>query len=62
MPVHLLTRSQLVLAGGLLTHDHSHLAELLKERIKHSFPKCHMVLPTVEASVAAALLARNSQP
>ena len=51
---------QLVLAGGLLTHDHSYLAQLLSAQIKHSFPKCSIVFPSVEASVAAALLARNA--
>lgn len=52
--------NQLVLAGGLLTHEHSPLAEQLKEKIKQSFPKCSIVLPSVDAHIAAALLARNA--
>jgi hypothetical protein len=51
---------QLVLAGGNLTHEGSRLTELLKERLQRAYPRARISLPQVEASVAAALLAKNS--
>eukprot|EP01114_Cavostelium_apophysatum_P009167 TRINITY_DN2224_c0_g1_i1.p1 TRINITY_DN2224_c0_g1~~TRINITY_DN2224_c0_g1_i1.p1 ORF type:complete len:350 (+),score=54.09 TRINITY_DN2224_c0_g1_i1:86-1051(+) len=49
----------LVLAGGNLTHENSILAKLLKERLRKAYPNSVITHPTVDAEVAAALLAAN---
>ncbi len=51
---------QLVLAGGNLTHEGSPLAKQLSETLQKQFPTAQILFPSVEPTVAAALLACNS--
>eukprot|EP01102_Stenamoeba_stenopodia_P002462 TRINITY_DN12292_c0_g1_i1.p1 TRINITY_DN12292_c0_g1~~TRINITY_DN12292_c0_g1_i1.p1 ORF type:complete len:323 (-),score=92.48 TRINITY_DN12292_c0_g1_i1:40-1008(-) len=50
----------IVLAGGVLTHDKSAVAEMLTKIIKASYPNVQTTTPTISPEAAAALLALNS--